>query len=340
MPTARLWLGGDDDFFREAAWTPSGRPHSGDILTIGPGTASSPTNVEVNHGSLNHLTILLDDGPGPTGSTFYPTLSLSNSIIGHDTIIENKFEPSPFLGASNTEVILIEGTVRNFGTVAENPAALIGNTLNISIGPGSTLINAKSGSISGTTISNLNIKGGAGSRLVNSGTISGQGTNVDIGVPVFGDGTFDMSRGANPGSHSGTSTMLEFHQGVAEGETIRVNDTTLVLDQPLTFLATIDDLSVTPASQFATDSSILLKGQHATDLAFQQNVLSVHDGSQTVARIRFSAGLSAVDFLLTDTVQGASIAIVVPSNVAAPAAVHGPQVPILPPPLDREHQSF
>jgi hypothetical protein len=317
------------------AWTPSGRPLPGDTLIIGPGTAGAPSNAEVNHGSLTNLTILLDDGPGGTGSPFLPTLSLSNSVIGHGTLIENRFEPSPFLGASDTELILVEGTVRNFGTIAENPAALIGNTLDITIGPDGRLINTKSGTISGSTISHLNIEGGTGSRLVNNGTISGHGAAIDIGVPVFGGGTFDMSRGANPGSHSGTAAMLEFGQAVGAGETIRVNDTTLVLDQPLTFLAVIDDLSVTPASPFATDSSVILKGRHATDLAFQRNVLTVHDGARTVAHLRFSAGLDASDFLLTDTTQGASIALVAPSAPVASAGAQIPQLTAFPPLPDR-----
>jgi hypothetical protein len=330
MPTTRTWTGGTNDIFRPEAWTPAGRPQPGDTLIIGPGTALAPADAEATSRSLIDLTILLDDGPGPVGSPFLPTLSLSNTVIGHGTLIENRL-PSPSFGASESEVIAVNRTVRNLGTIAENPGAPIGNTLNIDIGCHGNLINE--GTISGTTISNLNIEGGIGSRLVNDGTISGQGTTMDVGVPVLGDGTFDMSRGANPGSNSGTAPTLEFHQSVDAAETIRVNDTTLILDVPLKFLATIDDLSVTPAGQFATDSSVVLKGRHATDLVFRNDVLTVRDGQQSIAHLRFSAGLNASDFLLTDTTAGSRIAIVAP---AVGGAVNTPAQTSLPtgfPPL-------
>src|SRR3954453_14505663 len=134
MSTVRQWLGGRHDFFLASAWTPTGKPVAGDTAIIGPGTASAPSIAEVTDSTLRGLTILLYDGRGAFGSPYVPTLSLSNAAIASNTLIENKIETSPYLGASDTEAILISGTVRNYGTIAENPGALIGNTLNISIG--------------------------------------------------------------------------------------------------------------------------------------------------------------------------------------------------------------
>ncbi len=135
-------------------------------------------------------------------------------MIGRGTLIENAIELSPFLGASETEAILVNGMVANLGTVAENPGALIGNTLDITIGAHGVLINGRTGAISGTTISNLNITGGPGSILVNDGTVSGQGTTIDITVPVYGRGVFNASRVAALGRilaplrHSSSITLL------------------------------------------------------------------------------------------------------------------------------------
>src|SRR4051812_649923 len=128
MPTTRQWIGGEHDFFDPNAWTPAGRPKHGETLIIGPGTPSSPNVADARHVPLNDLTVLLDDGPGLVGSPYIPTLSLSDTTIGRGTLIENQVEPSPALGASDTEAIRIDGTVHNKGTIAENPGALIGNT--------------------------------------------------------------------------------------------------------------------------------------------------------------------------------------------------------------------
>jgi hypothetical protein len=274
----------------------------------------------VSHHALTNLTILLDDGPGPTGSTFVPALALSDTIVGPHTIIENQVETSPFLGASDAEEVLINGTVRNNGTIAENPGALIGNELDISIASNASLVNSRTGVISGTTISTLRIAAGSGSLLVNDGMISGQGTTLDVEPQVTGKGVFAMSPGANPGSHTGIPSLLAFHQTVGAGVTVELNDTMLVLDSPMTFGATIDDLSVTPASAFATNSSIILNGEHATDLLFKNNVLTVLSGADTLAMLRFAPGLSADDFGLTNTAQGGRIGIVAPSGASNPIA--------------------
>ncbi len=309
------WVGGKHSFFAAGSWAPMERPHSGDTLTIGYGTASAPNIAIVHDRVLSHLTVLLDDGPGGIGSPFVPTLSLSNAMIGPGTLIENLGNPQ--FGASDTEAILVNGWVLNFGTIAENPGSAIGNTLDITIRPHGILFNGMTGVISGTTISNLNIAGGCGSILINDGTVSGNGTIMDIAVPVTGLGVFNMSQGGNPFSHTGVPSTLEFHHGVGARETIAVNDTTLILDAPLAFLATIDDLSVTPSSAFATDSSVILKGEHVTSLTFNNNILTAQNGQQTLASLHFSAGLSADDFVLTDTSAGSRIGIVAPSPAAA-----------------------
>ena len=313
--TTRTWLGGEHDFFLASAWSPVGAPVAGDVAIIGPGSASAMNLAQVS-GNLNGVTVLLDDGPGSTGSAFVPTLSLSNATIGTGSVVENLAETSPLPGATDTEQVLVAGMAWNQGTIGENSSAPIGNTLNITIQPGATLVNKVGGRITGTTISQLNIEGGRKSALVNNGVISGQGTTLDVGVAVSGSGSFDMARGGNPGSASGTASRLEFHQAVGPGETIMVNDTTLVLDAPMRFLATVDDVSVTPPSAFATNSAILLAGEQATALQFQGNELTVWNGATVLAELRFAAGLNDGDFTLRNTSQGARIAIAAPSSGA------------------------
>ena len=314
--TTRTWLGGQRSFFDPSVWTPSGAPVAGDVAIIGPGSASTANVALVSGRNLNGVTVLLDDGPGATGSALAPTLSLSNTVIGSGSTIENLAETSPAPGAADTEQVLVGGMVWNVGEIGENRSAPIGNTLNITIQPGATLVNGAGGRIRGTTISQLNIEGGRKSALVNNGVISGQGTTMDVGVAVSGSGSFNMTRGGNPGSASGTPSRLEFHQAVGPGETIVVDDTTLVLDAPMRFLATIDDVSVTPPGAFASKSAILLAGEQATALQFQGDELRVWAGAMKLADLRFAAGLNGGDFTLSNTSQGAEIAIAAPGGSA------------------------
>lgn len=326
----RNWLGGQHSFFDPNAWSPFGAPIAGDVAIIGPGSASAANVASASGVAIDGITVLLDDGPGATGSAFVPTLSLSNAVIGSGTVVENAAETSPLLGATDTEQVLVGGMVWNRGTIGENPSAPIGNTLNIVIQPGATLVNGVAGRISGTTIAQLNIEGGRKSALVNNGVISGQGTTLDVGVAVSGSGSFDMTKGGNPGSASGTASQLEFHKAVGPGETIAVNDTTLVLDAPMRFLAKIDDTSVTPPGRFATNSAILLAGEQATALQFQDNVLTVWNGATMLADLRFAAGLNGGDFTLSNTTRGAEIAIAAPSGGSASAtAQSGVVMPVI-----------
>jgi hypothetical protein len=330
MSTTLEWVGGKHHVFNAASWSPAGKPARGDTLVIGPGTTSDP-NIAVVHGHpLNDVTVLLDDGPGAVGSPDVPALSLVNTSIGARTLIENQIESSPGLGAADTEDVRIHGTVRNHGTIGENPGALIGNTFNIELGHAATLVNAGTGTISGTTLSDLTIDGGKDARLVNNGTITGQGTTLDIGVDVTGKGSFVVSGGGNPGSHTAVPSTLAFQAAVGAGLTIDVNDTTLVLDQPMRFLATIDDGSVTPPSAFATNSDILLKGESATGFCFQNDTLTVRNGQQTLAQLHFTSGLTAGDFSLADTSEGAQITVAAPaqmslveSSTVMPVLAHG-----------------
>ena len=332
MPATLEWIGGKHDFFAAASWTPAGKPARGDTLIIGPGTSSAPNIAVVRGHPLDGVTVLLDDGPGVVGSPDIPTLSLVNTSIGARTLIENQIESSPALGASDTEDVQIHGTVRNHGTIAENPGALIGNTLTIELGHGATLVNAPSGTISGTTISDLTIEGGKDARLVNDGTITGQGTTVDIGVAVTGKGSFVMSGGGNPGSHTAVPAALEFQAPVGAGLTIDVNDTTLVLDKPMTFLATIDDSSVSLPSAFATNSDVVLKNESATGFCFQNDMLTVRNGQQTLAQLHFTSGLTAGDFSLTNTSEGAQITVATPASASASVqmslAASSPDLPV------------
>ena len=301
MSTARTWLGGGHDFFAASSWTPSGQPVPGDTATIGRGTGSNPSVAVDQNARLDNVAVVLDDGSGSVDTATSPTLSLSNAFIAGGTSItgHSSFGYQPY---SLTETINLQGFIMNQGSIGE---ASFANTLNVTMADSTLLMNQ--GTISAADLDTLNIQGSGWNALVNNGTISGAGSTLDVATPVFGQGAFNLTAGAGFNSHFPHQSTLEFHQGVGSGQTISMTNSTLVLDSPPTFLATIDDLGVGPASPFSSNRSVLLAGEQATSLSFQNNVLTVFDGSNVLAQLGFSTGLTANDFAFNSVSAGGGL---------------------------------
>lgn len=302
MSAVRTWLGGSHDFFAANAWTPTGQPMAGDTALIQPGTGSNPNVAAIQNAWLDNLSVLLDDGLGSADPGASPTLTLSNvflnggtSIMGHSTFGYNPVQL--------TETVALEGFIMNQGSIGETG---FGNTLNVTLADSTLLLNQ--GTMSAVDFDNLNVQGSGWNVLVNNGTISGHGSTIDVGTPVFGQGGFDLTPGSGgPGSHFPHQSTLEFQQMVGSGQTISMTDSTLVLDSPATFLATIDDLNVGIASPFSGNSSVLLAGQPATSLAFQNDVLTVFNGNNVLAQLGFAPGLTEADFAFNAITGGGGL---------------------------------
>lgn len=335
MATNRNWIGGQHQFFDANSWMPAGTPVAGDTATIGIGSASSPNVAIAQNAILSGLHIVLDDGAGSKNPALEPALSLRNVIVASDTSIEgtsNFFATlaSRSAGYNLAENINVNGGLLNYGTIGESAEH---NTLNVNLGKSALLVNQSSGTISGG-LNHLNIEGASGPAFfVNNGTVSGAGTAIDIGVQVWGQGTFNLTGGTGVETISPVPSTLEFHQGVGSGETVSLSDSELILDSPLSFLGTIKDTQLAPAGSAGTNSEVLLSGETATNLSFQNNLLTVFDGNTVLAQLRFAPGLAANDFTLggpenfvTGAPAGTSIAIALPSaNALASLSVTPPQ---------------
>ncbi len=315
MATVRNWVGGRHDFFAANSWTPPGRPVAGDTAVVGLGSASDPNVAVARNAALNGLAIVLDDGLSAPDPADNPTLSLSNVVIAGDTSIAGHatfaYNPNPF-----AETLDLAGLVLNQGTISEND---LFNTLNVDLAPNTLMMNL--GTISGGDFDTIAVADHGRARLLNDGTISGQGSSIDIGAPVSGHGSFSMTDSHGFNSDSPNSSRLEFHQDVGRGETISMTGSLLVLDAPLTFLATIDDLHVASRSlgQFARNSAVILNGEQATGLAFQDNVLTVLDGDVALAHLRFTPGLTADDFTFNAIPGGAGLPASTAIHIEQPA---------------------
>ncbi len=302
MATTRNWLGGQHDFFAASSWTPAGQPAAGDTAIIGLGAG----NVAMaQNATLTNLAVVLDDGASTADPTANPTLSLSNAVIASNSSIQAQavfdYNPNPFL-----ETINLKGFVLNQGAISE---VGLFNTLDVNLAHNTVLAN-QGGTISAADFDTLKIEGSGRGALLNNGTISGQGSTIDIGTPVFGQGAFNLTDSSGFNSHSPNPSTLEFHRMVGSGQTISLSDSTLVLDSPATFLGTIHDVSVNPTGPFGEyppNSSVLLKGEQATGLSFQNNVLTVSNGSSVLAQLSFTPGLTAADFVLNNVSGGGNL---------------------------------
>ncbi len=308
MTTVRNWSGGQHNFFAPVSWIPNGVPEAGDTAVIGIGTASSPNVAVARNAVFDGLTVVLDGGPGAAGTTpaQRPTLSLANVAIAGGASLVARSEETPFVSVTSTaENIDMNKLVSNSGNIEETTSF---NTLNIDLGTHTALFNQSGGTISGSDYGAINIEATAGPAVfVNGGTVAGQGTAIDIGTQVWGDGTFSLTDGAGFNSVSRNQSTLDFHQAVGGGQTVSLTDSTLILDSPMSFLGTIAVPQVNPAGPFAGNSSVLLAGETATGLSFQDNVLTVTDGSAVLASLHLAPGLAADDFTFNAIPPGSSL---------------------------------
>ncbi len=302
MATARNWIGGQHNLFDPNSWTPAGAPAGGDTVTIGLGSASNPNIATAQNAVLSGFQTVLDAGVGTPSSTTQPTLSLSNIIIASNASIEgtNTSDYPAIPGNTVAENINVNGLALNYGAIDDGIGKNVYfNTLNINLGNYTAFLNQARGTISAGDYGNLNIEGTNGPAVfVNNSTVSGAGSAIDIGTQVWGVGAFNLTSGQSYTSHSPKQSTLEFHQGVSTGQTVSLTNSELVLDSPMLFLGTIKDTQVGPQALQATNSEVLLSGETATSLSFQNNVLSVFDGSTVLAHLSFAPGLTANDFQL------------------------------------------
>ena len=308
MATTRDWLGGQHDFFAAGSWTPTGQPVAGDTMVIGLGSAAAPNVATASNAVLSGFQTVLDGGPGAAGTdpAGNPTLVLANAAIAAGTSIDARSEATPFVSVTPTaENMVVNALGVNYGSIGESTMF---NSLNIALGNYTALYNWSGGTISGGDYDGLNIEGTGGPAVfVNNGTVSGHGTAIDIGTQVWGTGAFDLTAGSGFNSSSPNPSTIEFHQAVTAGQTVSLSDSTLILDSPMSFLGTIADPAVSAPGPFAGNSSVLLVGETATGLSFQNNVLTVTNGSTVLAQLGFAAGLAATDFTFNAIPAGSSL---------------------------------
>lgn len=290
-PTLQTWFGGAGNFSDPQNWSPPGSPAATDTLVIDAG------RVVADNLSITNPTIQLGSPVAP------PTLVLRDSTLAaatHVDVLTTTFDASqPDIAAK----------IRVAGSVTEDGALFVGTTgvdvnqlfpahLTVGMAQASSLtLDPGALWLSGDG-STLDVNGPARSaQFVNDGEVEAFGGTVRMNVPVTGQGTFDVLFNNND-ILSGT---LEFAKGVAAGETVKLDAGLLILDQPKTFSASIQDFN--PAS------TIELAHTKVTSADYSNGVLTLFDRHRVAAQLNVVGDFTTEQFAVTNQNGNAFITV-------------------------------
>jgi hypothetical protein len=304
-PTVQTWFGGTGNFNDPQNWSPAGSPAATDTLVIDAGRLRADnltiTNPNIRLGS----------------STTTPTLILRDSTLAATSSIRvqtTTFDPSqPDL----------EARIRVVGAVTEDGAIDVGTTgidvnqlfpahLTISMARDSTFTMNPGAIWFSSDGSTLDVNGPERSaQFVNNGEVEAFGGTVRMNVPVTGQGTFDVLFDNN-NVRSGT---LEFAEDVGAGETVKLDAGLLKLDEPLNFLASIED--------FNPDSTIELAHAKVTSADYSNGVLTLFDKHRVEARLNIVGDFTTEQFAIANHDGNAFITSNPSPPVSAEQSVNG-----------------
>lgn len=211
------------------SWSPNEAPVAGDNLYIQSGTAA-----------IFNMTFGSNDIKTSIGLTGLTTEN-SPQLIAYNVTFKNVDINNDALESQHSPKhgrLFVGGTVTNDGgsiLAASYQDFSIRNSLDITVAPGSTLINK--GTLGAGTGSSMTIAGYGGSKLENDGQIQCSSGSMTISTHLTGTGTISVGGGAMGGAFSGS---LEINASVDAGQTISLSRATLQLDQPASFLGQIE----------------------------------------------------------------------------------------------------
>lgn len=218
------------------SWSPSEVPVAGDNLYIQNGTA---VIFNKTFGSDSLKTSI-----GLTG----PTAENSPQVIAYNVTLKNvdiNNALPPYTGQVPNNYydpkhgrLLFGGTVTNDGGdifARKNESFAGRNSIDITVAPGSTLINK--GTLGAGPGSTMTIAGYGGSTVENDGSILSASGDVTILTHLTGTGTVSVNGGAGGGGFGGS---LELNAAADAGQTFSLSRAVLQLDQPLSFLGQVN----------------------------------------------------------------------------------------------------
>jgi hypothetical protein len=258
-----VWNGGDGSWKDKANWSPAVVPTAGSaVVTAG--------TVIVNNLDLTGV-VLQTFSNSPSSPA---TIDVHNSTLGPFVISEDQH--SFPIADMNVKGEVTSASVLDLGGgfKGEN----FGSTLNLNIvNQNSEFVNT--GTIFEQTFSHFNETGKG--TFVNDGSMVVEGANATFGTDVVGTGVIHEQIGID--THN---SVVEFIHGVAAGQTVNLDGTTLILDDAKQFQGLINFAE--PPSPFGGEV-VELKGIVATSSSYSGGIFDVFSGNQLAASLRLTA---------------------------------------------------
>ena len=223
--TVRNWNTSYGLFSSDANWTPGGAPAAGDTLYVSSGI---PILFNETFGSAavrSTIGLVSTDASQPAGLIAWAT-----------TLTDVTIDNTPPAGADFTGrhgVLGVIGTTTNDGgTIEAGRGGIGGNSLDIVIAPGSTLVNR--GTIGALPNDTMAISDYGGSALENDGTLFAAGGKVTVGTDLTGTGTVSAGQGQQ------STGSVELQAAAGAGQTFDLGLAgVLQVDQPMSFLGQV-----------------------------------------------------------------------------------------------------
>jgi hypothetical protein len=286
-------------------------------LTLGGGTFSAASLTEASTAVLTGFGVVA--GPVNAAGTILAsggTLALGGALSGAGTLSAAANAVLDLKGAGNFAGALTgTGTIRIDAALTLNSGVSLSATslqedANITLAAGTAITNAAGHGFTIAAASGTITLGGAGT-LTNAGTLTKTGTGeADLGAVFINNAAISVGAGNMVflGAVTGSGTI-----GIAAGATA-VFDSGASASQKLNFLAGTGDLGIgAPASFLATiagftgsDTIDLLKTA-ATKLSYAGGVLTVLNGTATVAKLALSGTYTTTNFVLGSDNHGGAL---------------------------------
>ena len=253
-------------------WAPAEAPVAGDALVIQRGAAIIANQA---FGSASARSTIGLVGQAVTDS---PALVLWNATLNNVLVDNATPGSSPDYGPAKHGTILVAGRVTNDGGTLEAGRGNLlfgGDSLSITLLQGATLINK--GSLYASPGNQMTVAGGNGSVLENDGSINAAGGTITVSARLTGIGDVFVGRGAQHGAN------VELKAAVDAGQTFHIQQAGIQVDQPLSFLGTID-------ANLQQSGTVKLEGLTAASWDVKGSAVELFDAHGSVIdSLRFTA---------------------------------------------------
>lgn len=316
--STKNWGGGNGLFQSDYNWVPSEAPAAGDNLYIQSGISILFNDAFGSADARSSIGLIGDDANNP------PLLVLWNATLTN-VAIDNA--PPPYTGPADQAPadysrhgeLIVGGVVTNDGGVIQAGRVSgppVRSSLDIVIAPGSTLVN--NGLLEAGPFSTMSIVGYDESTLQNDQLVQAGGGKLTISAHLTGTGTV----AATSAFASSAQGNVELQAAVDAGQTFRLSQATMQIDQPLSFQGGIQ------TSRGQGGGAVTLEGLSAASWDINDNTVELFDaGGSIVDTLRFTTPQDATTLAVFTKPDATYASSIVVGTIITPNFIYGNPAP-------------